>query len=103
VVKGAWSKAEDDRLLRLVEEHGAERWVIIAQHMGSRSGKQCRERWHNHVDPCILRKPFTPEEDAIIIALYNQIGSKWAEMSKRLKGRPDNSIKNHFNTTLSRR
>lgn len=25
--------------------------VVIAQEMGSRSGKQCRERWHNHLDP----------------------------------------------------
>jgi hypothetical protein len=50
-VKGPWSAEEDAFLAQLVEKHGAEKWVQIAKLLGSRSGKQCRERWHNHLDP----------------------------------------------------
>ncbi|PWN50684.1 hypothetical protein IE53DRAFT_304284, partial [Violaceomyces palustris] len=102
-IKGPWSADEDRRLLRLVREIGAERWVTIAERMGTRTGKQCRERWHNHIDPTINKEPFSPAEDALIIAMYERMGSRWAEMSKQLKGRPDNAIKNHYNTTLHRR
>lgn len=102
-VKGPWSQQEDKILAKLVDELGAERWVAIAERLGTRSGKQCRERWHNHIDPSINKAPFTHEEDALIIQMYEKMGSKWAEMSKVLKGRPDNAIKNHYNTTLIRR
>lgn len=39
----------------------------------------------------------------MIFRLYAQMGSKWAEMSKLMPGRPDNAIKNHFNTSLQRK
>ncbi|CAO3565728.1 unnamed protein product [Mortierella alpina] len=38
-----------------------------------------------------------------ILELYKQMGSKWAEMAKHMPGRPDNAIKNHFNTTIQRK
>lgn len=49
--KGPWSGEEDHRLVSLVQEFGAERWVVIASKLKTRTGKQCRERWHNHLDP----------------------------------------------------
>ena len=50
-VKGPWAAEEDALLTQLVAELGAEKWVAIANQLGTRSGKQCRERWHNHLDP----------------------------------------------------
>ena len=50
-LRGPWTKDEDSKLEALVAQHGSEKWVGVASEMGSRSGKQCRERWHNHLDP----------------------------------------------------
>lgn len=50
-LRGPWTKDEDAKLEGLVSQFGSEKWVVIASEMGSRSGKQCRERWHNHLDP----------------------------------------------------
>lgn len=41
-------------------------------------------------------------EDLRIIRLHAQLGNKWAEISRSLKGRTDNSIKNRWNSTLNR-
>lgn len=40
-------------LIRLVEQFGLRRWSYIAQRLTGRIGKQCRERWHNHLRPNI--------------------------------------------------
>ncbi len=31
-----------------------------------RTGKQCRERWHNHLDPNINKNAWTEEEEKIM-------------------------------------
>ncbi len=45
-----WSAEEHEQLIRLVEQHGEDAcWATIAQHIPGRTGKQCRERWVNHI------------------------------------------------------
>lgn len=101
--KGNWSAEESETLRVLVEQMGDDNWNEVAERLGTRNAKQCRERWRNKLDPSIKRTNFTPEEDEKILALFRQIGSRWSEMAKLLPGRPDNGIKNHFNSVLYKR
>ncbi|KAJ6768102.1 MYB TRANSCRIPTION FACTOR-LIKE PROTEIN [Salix koriyanagi] len=58
-VKGPWSPEEDAVLSQLVSKFGARNWSLIARGIPGRSGKSCRLRWCNQLDPCLTRKPFS--------------------------------------------
>jgi hypothetical protein len=55
VVKGPWLAEEDALLRELVKEVGAKKWSVIAESIPGRAGKQCRERWLNHLDSAVKK------------------------------------------------
>lgn len=103
LVKGGWSPEEDEIIRQYVACNGTKNWTKLATLLPGRIGKQCRERWRNHLDPSNSKDPWTPEEDQKLIELHRQYGNKWVTIASFIPGRSDNHIKNRWNSTLKKR
>lgn len=103
-----FSPEEDEILKDIVMNNQFESWTHIATLFNQRSAqlslntpvarneRQCRDRWFNFLAPDVNRTPWTAEEDTILMSKYMEFGPRWSLISRFLKGRKDNMIKNRI-------
>ena len=106
---GTWSESEDSLLDSLIQE-GTKRWGEIANilntniHKGHkiRTGKQCKERWNNHIDPSIKKGSWTPTEDLLLLKSHKRLGNRWSVIAKEIGNRTESAIKNRVKSLINK-
>lgn len=99
--RGVWTDEESKLLGKLVEERGEKSWneiaeVLNTQYGNNKTGKQCRERFRNYVNPNLEKSEWKPNEKLLFVILHQVYGNQWTSISKHLNSRSDVAIKNYF-------
>jgi ribosomal protein L18E len=103
-VRHPWVAKEDQALKKITKERGTKAWSAIARELNNqvhngvplRRGKQCRERYYNHLNTGLKKGDWAAEEDQFIVDMQGQLGNKWSEIAKGLPGRTENQVKNRW-------
>jgi hypothetical protein len=103
LLKGSWTRQKDEVIIGFVHQYGCTAWTKLAHMLPGRIGKQCRERWFNHLNPDLSRGQWTPTEDQLLMQLHEQFGNHWATIAAHMPTRADNMIKNRWYSTLSKK
>lgn len=103
LIKGSWTEDEDRIIMNFVKTQGDRDWARLAELLPGRIGKQCRERWKNHLNPNVIKNPWTEDEDNLLVRLHQQFGNSWTKITQFFPGRTDNCVKNRWNSTIKRR
>lgn len=99
--RGPWTKEEDKFIIKYIHIYGTD-WSTISKKMGTRNGKQIRDRYINVLDPLTNKKRFTEEEDQLLINLFKQFGAKWSTIAKFMNKRTPDMIKNRFHSYIKK-
>jgi hypothetical protein len=101
--KGSWTRQEDETIISYVVIHGAKSWTKLADMLPGRIGKQCRERWLNHLNPELSHGPWTAQEDYLLMQLHQLHGNHWSRIASLMPNRADNTVKNRWYSVLAKK
>lgn len=98
----SFTKEEDMKIRSLVLANGFN-WQLISSFLPGHTSRQIRDRYSNYLMPTISnRHSWTLEEDITLAEKFKEFGPKWTRISHFFVGRSPNSIKNRWNSYLSK-
>lgn len=101
--KRKFSVEEDNILRRLIEINGPRRWNQIALSLPGRTGRQCRDRFQNYLNPLLINGPWSHEEDILLEQKVYELGQHWNKIARFFKGRSSNNVKNRWYTYICKK
>lgn len=79
---------EDKKLLFIVQQRGIYNWIDISITLGThRTPFQCLVRYQRSLNPHILNKDWTEDEDAKLRVAVEYYGDNWQMVASCLEGR----------------
>lgn len=95
-IRQKFTSEEDQKLKELVLELGESNWNEVANRIGTRTARQCRERFKNYLSPSIKNDPWTEVDNETLRLKYAEYGPKWSQIAKFFPTRSEVNIKNHW-------
>ena len=94
-----WSHSEDQILLEKAKIYKEKNWTQVSAFLPGRTPIQCSARYLR-IKPGIKKGQWTKEEDDLLIQYVEQYGTKWTEISKKMKNRTGKQIRDRYLNSL---
>lgn len=78
-------------------------WKEVSKLIGTRTPKQCRERWVNHLNPSLKKTPWTPRQEWILFLTQKLLGNRWTEIKRIFTERSENDVKNRWYSKFNKK
>jgi hypothetical protein len=98
--KRIFTEEEDAIIRHYYEDLNIKDWKIISTYLKNRTSKNCRDRYQNYLDPKIMNKPFSLEDEELLIELVAKYGKKWKTIASQMNNRSADSVKNKWYKNL---
>jgi hypothetical protein len=97
-----FSVQEDELLRDLVAEIGVNNWAEVSARLGTRSARQCRERFKNYLSPNLRNGQWTEDEDTLLREKFLEFGAKWSLIVAFFPSRSEVNLKNRWTQLQNR-
>jgi hypothetical protein len=97
-----FSVQEDEQLRALVDELGIDSWSEVASRLGTRSARQCRERFKNYLSPNLRNGQWSEDEDRLLAEKFKEFGAKWSIIVGFFPSRSEVNLKNRWTQLQNR-
>ncbi|XP_074357243.1 uncharacterized protein LOC141696975 isoform X1 [Apium graveolens] len=100
--KSSWTKTEEKKLLYIIQQKGISNWINIALSLGTnRTPFQCLAHYQRSLNPSILKREWTEDEDDKLRAAVATYGeSDWQSVASVLEGRTGTQCSNRWTKAL---
>lgn len=96
-----WTEEEDNLLRNAIERYG-EDWTLVVQEVPGRNKLQCVQRWKKTLKPGLIKGPWKPEEDALLMQVMGEeLEGDWQAISRRIPGRNAKQCKERWLLNLN--
>ncbi|GFS98337.1 myb-related protein A [Nephila pilipes] len=107
ISKQPFTPEEDARLVQMAKDYNGRNWDTIAEKMQTgRSAIQCFERYQTCLNKALIKKYWTPKEDARLMEVVemHRIGNfiPWNKVSSYMEGRERHQIINRYERTINK-
>ncbi|KAK1356544.1 cell division cycle 5-like protein [Heracleum sosnowskyi] len=100
--KNSWTKTEEKKLLYIIQQKGISNWINIALSLGTnRTPFQCLAHYQRSLNPSILKREWTEDEDDKLRAAVATYGENdWQCVASVLEGRTGTQCSNRWTKSL---
>jgi hypothetical protein len=96
ITRVKFTAGEDVSLRQLVDACGTNAWPEIASRMGTRTVRQCRDRWNHYLSTAPGSIPWTNDEDTRLLQMVEQVGVRWKTVAGSLPQRSETDVKQRW-------
>jgi Myb-like DNA-binding protein FlbD len=101
-IRKVWKYIEEQKLIQFIATNPNCDWNKCSSFVGTRSAKQCKEKWRSSINPQFKRGFWFREEQLIIFEELIKGNISWVGISSKMAHRSNSAVRNYFFNSIEK-